>query len=454
MNTVDQLFALKQIVALGSNYYDDATGQHMHRIPSFMAASTLDELEKAGRMVNTFEQFDHDKAVAELKTLSAEWTLQEAASAFAASLWSAPWIWRSALTGKALGYAMPIHAYELFSEPTASENICGICGFHQGSTEDKTLAWYFGMTQGVPIDGHVPEHVILLREMRQLRLSSGVPIPTKYDLWTLSAIFDVLRKLPPRTRYSRAAQILKKARLLPSNNDYAYQSLLEALAIVGILATPEYPGMLTKFTNYRDRDTRPNIRVEVQAPLAWWDSSCGIQQDVFDAVFGHLHLSVVDATGKRPTPEPALAETLTGAFERRRTSKHVFTKTSLEAGSGPAQAGDVYAIRVQEGTWVTVYCHEGSTAKNKSGIARVRCEYLAGVFRNIPSANDLILRYQGSRKGRWQMWTSALDRTPWVRRIARNVPAPAEDQPKPDKVPDGSARELRHLAHWCFNFDD
>jgi hypothetical protein len=197
MDLMEQLFAIKQIITLGGPYYDKETRRSMHRIPPSLDAGALKALDEAGRAVNTFESFGHDEAVAELKSLAAEWSIEEAADAFAASLWSAPWIWRAALTGKALGDAIPVHPFEPFSE--SSSDTCGICGFMKEPV-DKTMAWYFGMTEGSPYDGCVCEHVILLREMKKLRRESGTPSPTKYDLWTLAAVFDLIGRLPPKTR--------------------------------------------------------------------------------------------------------------------------------------------------------------------------------------------------------------------------------------------------------------
>jgi hypothetical protein len=226
--------------------------------------------------------------------------------------------------------------------------------------------------------------------------------------------------------------------------------LLESLALIGILATKEHPGMVSAFTTYRERDWRPNVRVEAQAPLARWDSSCGLRQDVFDKVFGHLRLHTADCSGERPPAEPPFVETATGALARRRPPRQTISKTPPEAGKDPAQTGDVYAVRVRDGAWVTVFCHEVGT-RGKNDMAYVLCEYLSGVFPEMPAAENLNLRFQGRKDRRWQHWTSAMDGTPWVRRIARGVPAPKTDKPAPDRIPNGGASSLKRLADWCFD---
>ena len=439
MDLLDQLFAIRQIRKLGTSHYDTVEKRWIYCAPASFDASALAALDEADRNVNAFELLEHSHAVAELISLASGWGIQEAASAYAASLWSAPWIWRAALTGKAIGSALPVHDFTPFS--ASSTHICGICGFHEKPTE-TTMTWYTGMTTGIPIDGHVGEHVILLRELQKLKAAAGTPEPTDYDLYTLARIFDVIDKLPGKTRYSQAAKALKSAHLLPSSSIYAYTSLLESLAIIGILASPDYPGMFTAYTTYRQRDQRPNVHVEVQAPLAWWDSSFGRQQEVYELVFGHLNLDRICLTGEPPTAKPPESETVTGALFRRRMPKQPVPKTPKEAGKGPVQPGDVYAVRVEEGRWVSVFCHEVKTLGNDRVYAR--CEFLAGMFQEMPTAEDICAQFQVGKNGRWQSWISSLDHTSWVRRIAREIPVPSSEQPVPDRIPFSGANDLKH----------
>jgi hypothetical protein len=68
----------------------------------------------------------------------------------------------------------------------------------------------------------------------------------------------------------------------------------------------------------------------------------------------------------------------------------------------------------------------------------------------MPAAKDIQPQFKGRKDGRWQHWTSAMDSTSWVRRIARGVPAPMTDEAPPDRIPGGGASSLKHLADWCF----
>jgi hypothetical protein len=80
----------------------------------------------------------------------------------------------------------------------------------------------------------------------------------------------------------------------------------------------------------------------------------------------------------------------------------------------------------------------------------VRTEYLKGCYIEMPTPDMLDFRYEGRRDGRWQQWTSAVDSTAWVRRIMRGVPKPHAAEPDPKRVVYGNAKDLIHLAHWCF----
>jgi hypothetical protein len=434
MDVVEQLWKLKQIYT-HSTKWDEEWKALRHLIPSTVTEDDLKALEQAGHGPHTFVRPDHDETIAELKELAGKWTLAEAAAAFVSSLWSAPVIWRSLLGGKLMADVMPDHEYT----PYPSSGTCQICGLSPKNGVDISLEWYWRMTSGTPLDGNPFGYVLALRELSAARV---VPAPTEYDRWTFRALLTTLRSLPPRTRPGNAALALKKEKLLPTGSLYAYRELLETLALMGILDTEAYPGMATAFTSYLKRDERPGIRVEIQAPLAWWDSSIGVNSRNLARLFGDYDCSDVSLTD-RPEPRPDKKETVTGALENRKAPRAKAPKASPDAGKGEVQAGDVYAVRVREGLWITVYCHE---IKDK----RAKVEYLDGVFPDMPAKDDLIMTFRPRPDGRWQSWAIAMDSTSWVRRVTREVPCPAAALPEPGRVPFDNAKNLRFMAEWCF----
>ncbi|MHA7965418.1 hypothetical protein ACX93W_14890 [Paenibacillus sp. CAU 1782] len=367
--------------------------------------------------------------------MAGQWTLGEAAGAFISSLWSAPIIWRSLLAGKLIAEAMPEHDYT----PYPNSDTCRICGLNAASGTDTTRQWYWRMTSGTPLDGDPFGYVLAFRELASIR---EAPTPNDYDRYTFRALLTAIRSLPPQMRYSKAAPALKKIGLLPTGKEYGYRDLLENMGLIGLLDTEEYPGMSTAFTSYQKRDERPSIRVEIQAPLAWWDSSIGLNEATLSRLFNGFELSDV-SIAEKPIPEPAAKETVAGAFEHKKAPRAKAPKASPHAGTGAAQGGDVYAVRIREGLWLTVYCHE---IKDN----RVKVEYLDGIFEEMPGKEQLIMSFRPRKDGRWQSWAASMDSASWVRRVARDIQCPASSMPEPDRIPYDNAKNLKFMADWCF----
>lgn len=436
MDTTWQLWLLKQIYKNENSYYDREKNASLHHIPAGISQEMLERLDKAHHTPNLLLYPEHDGIMKELFCLADTWSLSAAADAFAASLWSAPFLWRSALPAKLLSMAMPSHPHTPYA---GSPGTCTICGF-QDKAVDMTMSWYHRMIQGTPLDGEPVGYVLALREMARAGLEER-PIPTEYDLWTFRAILTAIRLAPPRTKYGKLRDMLHKEKLLPTSKKYAYGSLLETMALIGLLDTEQCPGLFTRYTTYSHRDERPSVRTEVQGPLAVWDTSVGINEATLKKLFPNLDTSSVDLAD-RPEPIPALSQTVTGDLEKRKMPRSKVIK-SPDAGSGPAQAGDVYAVRIRDNVWVTVYCHRVEDRY-------VYVEYLEGIFSEMPMKAQLKNAVRPRRNGRWQLRASGMDKTVGVKRIARNIPVPETDLPEPEKVSFGNAGDLKHLASWCF----
>lgn len=434
MDMVAQLWMLKQIYQDENRYFDEASGQWLYRIPKTIPPEDLEALNAAGHGPNQMFLPSHGKVLEELARRSAAWSLQEAANAFLAGLWSAPFLWQSALTAKVLAMGIPPHSHEPFGN---SADTCAVCGCRERAV-DVAQEWYFCMTEGTPLDGDPAGNVLALREMEKM---GSRPMPVDYDVWTFRAVLAVIRSMPPHARYSKVRDALWKEKLLPTSKKWVYGKLLETLSFLGILDTEEYPGMAVSFTPYWKREERPNVRVEVQAPLAWWDSSIGIHEGVLEKIFPWIDISPVDLA-KRPTPMPPLCRTVTGCLEQKRAPRKSYPK-SPDAGKGPARAGDVYAVHIREGVWVTIYCHriEG----NKAVV-----EFLEGVFEEFPGKGQIQLLARPRRDGRWLTKASGIDRHPGVRRVARDMEAPKAASPEPEKLSFSQAGSLKSLAWWCF----
>lgn len=311
MDVADQLWILKQIYNNYNNrYYDSEKGMYIYKIPDTISTDDINKLEQLERLPNQIIFPEHDTILKELKDLTSTWTLSEAADVFIAGLWSAPFLWKSALSAKCIALAMPEHVHTPYGNST---DTCAVCGFHRVYV-DITEKWYSLMTGGTPLDGEPIGHVIALQEMEKLKVR---PKPTEYDIWIFRAILTVIRNMPQKARYSKVRDALHKERLLPASDKYIYGSLLETLALIGVLDTEDYPGMITKFTTYHKRDERPSVRVEVQAPLAWWDTSIGINETALKKIFANIDCSSVSLTD-RPITTPLLEQTVTGILRKKR----------------------------------------------------------------------------------------------------------------------------------------
>lgn len=432
--SADILALLKRIYANGNSYFDEQRN-YCHRIPDTFTVAERQALAVTGLLPNTFVSMPHDEAIARLQSAAAAVDLRRAAEVFVASLGSAGLQWLTVLPAAALGLAMPAHAVLPMSSHSTSVT-CRIC-FHSDSSEDRTMLSYFRRVQGAgwgSSDG--PIAGVLALEESLGSDSAAWPQPTDRDVWVFHRILDLLRRLPPDTRYSKARSALKEAKLLESNNQYRCETLLEALAFIGVMETARHPGMFTQFTSAVDRDQRPSTRVEVPGPLAWWSSSDGLNEALVAQLFGHLPC---------PASEPVAPKAVKAA--RPKTAAAL---ARPKAVGGPVAAGDVYAVRYREDLWGAAYCHEVCT--DARGVTRGRMEYLDILSPTPPTAEQLQRLNFRDREGgeRWEGWFAGLDKTPGVKRIAAQVAAPAHNQAMPDRVPFGQAKELKHLASWNF----
>jgi hypothetical protein len=430
LSAVDDEAALGLLdrIYANENAYIDAAGRHAHHVPATIPPEELRALAERGLAPNSFRNFEHDEAVTRLGRLAAVVDERAAADAFVAGLGHARLRWRALLPALALGTAMPAHTFPA----DAGARICGVCFLDRTTTVDTTLAWWQRARSGSPLPGDVCQYVLALETAAR-----PWPTPDPADVWVLHEILDVIRSLPPATRPGRAVQALRDRSLLASRSTYAYTALLEDLAFLGILQTPDHPGMFTAFTTARRRDERPSVRVEVSAPLSFWSAAHGVTESLVDRLFGHLA-----RPDERPHPPSPVS--------RRRVNAAVKRAAPLSSAlRGEPRAGDVYAVQCREDAWILAFCHE---MQDRSGRWYGLVEYLDGFFPHAPTADDVEGRgFRGRHEQRWQQWTSQLERTPRVRRVARDVPTPPDDRPAPDRVPIGNAKDLRHLAGWCFS---
>lgn len=429
--------ALVDLLARYARVSADRTGVSLPRVTD-ATKGDADVLAAAGRAHDALRRTTHDEAVATLRELGAAWDPTDAAAVWVAGLWSASWAWRPALTGALLARGLPEHE----SVPYPGSDVCRVCGTKALPVLAPTDAWYRRHTEGAPIDGDVPGHVLALEELT----GQPQPVPSEHDRWVLRAVLTVLRTLPAGKGYGVARMELKRHRLLGTTAVHAYGGLLEELALVGVVATADHPGLARRWSDYVERDQRPNDRVEVQGPLAWWRSSDGLREDVVREVFADFDTGDVDLDAPRPTP----GSTIAAAVGKRVRELAKQTRTAAvprSVGTEPAAAGDVYAMRVAADRWVTLYVW---SVDSTGARPYAEVEFLAGLFPELPAPAALSGRVQPRRAERWRYRAHSLEKAPNTRRVAQGVPGPAAEGPPPDRSPAGNAKDLRLLAAACF----
>lgn len=421
---------LRRVYDSGNSYFD-ADGNYCHRIPGTFTDGERQALKDAGLQPNTFVEISHDEAVSRLRHAAARIDLRRAADAFVASMASSDLAWLTVLPAAALGLAMPAHAMEAMGGGS-----CGIC-FHRNERANPTMLAYFRHMQGAcwGTSGGPAEGLLALEAACKLAPDDW-PRPTPRDAWVFHRLLELLRGLPGPTRYGKARAALKDARLLRVNTPYRCETVLEALATLGVLQTPEHPGLFTRWTTAAERDQRPSTKVEAPAPLAWWSAAHGLDETLLQRLFGHLPC---------PDKEPPADEAAKPA--RRKPAAAAARAKSIP---GPPAAGDVHAVCLREDLWTAAYCHEIRT--DHRGIVRGRVEYLDLLSPTPPTAQQVAnIGYRDRRNGeRWQSWVAGLGKTTGVSRIAIDVPAPPHGQPTPERMTSGQASDLRHLAGWHF----
>jgi hypothetical protein len=422
----DTLLGLLRRVYDSGNSYFDADGNHCHRIPDTFGEAERHALADAGLEPNRFVAIPHDEAVSRLRQAAAGVDLRRAADAFVASMTSSGLAWLTVLPATALGLAMPAHPMDAMGGGS-----CRAC-FHREERADPTLRAYFRHLQGAgwgtggPVEG--------LLALEAAGPAEGWPQPTPRDIWVFHRLLDLLRALPADTRYGKARTALKDAKLLRVNNPYRCETVLEALATLGVMQTPQHPGLFTRWTTAVERDQRPSTKVEAPAPLGWWRAADGLDEQLVERLFGHLK-----PPGQEPPAEAA--EPI-----RRKPAAGARAKSI----PGPPAAGDVHAVRLREDLWTAAYCHE--VKADHRGIVRGRVEYLDLLSPTPPTAGQIAgIGFRDRRNGeRWQSWVAGLGKTTGVTRIAVGVPAPSHAQPLPERIPGGHASDLQHLAGWHF----
>lgn len=404
------------------------------RIPRTFPKAELAWLEDVGLAPNQRSELDHGKVVRQIRAARKTVSIQDGARAFLASLG------RGAPQGMLLEVAllahrMPSHPFRS-SGPTGP---CHECFMHASEVVDvaeQFLGWH---TQGGGLAGDPKWAPLALR-----RLAAAPVARLDADAkGRIGVILHTLDNLPDDAPMGGAIQAVRALDVLgPDPKGWRAKSVLETLALAGLLDAPPYHGIADAWLPYIERDRRPNNRVEVEAPLSFWRGRHGVHWGHAKAVLAITRAQAAKAQATRP-----VAEAPSKAKPRAKAKKSGAPPGVRRQARRPAERGDVWAIRVREDTYVLVYVWEVL----EPGRRFVRVEFLdwiGGTPPEAPAVGDLGLRARD--QWRWQYKTHDLHSATGTVLVATDVAPTQDPRPEPKRVPGGSAKDLRWLADACF----
>jgi hypothetical protein len=218
----------------------------------------------------------HDQIVQRLLRIRVRVSLQEVSEAFVASLSTRRLELRSALGSFAYAANFPDH--QIASSPSRiapTGNIyCKICGAYDegshGSLDPEDLSLlnferfkWGGVRHGDPL--YAAFDLELFAQAERLQ-------PTPEDYQILNSIIETAQRLALGCKPGDLCKAISK--LLPSN-DPERRTLVQILALCGVLAPTGRPGFLQKFAtaDHVDRDRPNDHRNDWGYPAVWWTAA-------------------------------------------------------------------------------------------------------------------------------------------------------------------------------------
>ena len=415
--------------ALLTRLYDSRNQIHGKgvRIPKTFPKDELAWLESVGLAPNQRTTLHHAKVVQRIVDAKHDVSIADGARAFIASLGEGP-PHGVLLEVALLAHRMPAHRLR------GNGGTCHVCMMDTTVTVDVAEQFHDWHTSGSGIPGDPTWAVLGLDQLRAhpvRRVSAEAKA-------RMGAILHTLDNLPDEAPMGTAIEAIQTLDVLGDDpKGSRARGVLETLAFAGMLEAPPYRGIAAGWIDFIERDRRPNKYVEVEAPLSYWRGRDGVCWEHARAILGIDRRAAATAEppravrpAKKATPKPANRPPAGPRSPRR-----------------PAKAGDVWAIRVREDTYVLVYVwHPGTGARPYA-----RVEYLDWIGPTPPAADEVTsLGVRPRGKERWQMLAHSLHKTTGTALIATDISPPKRTGPEPDRTPGGAAKELAWLADACF----
>ncbi len=400
------------------------------RIPKTFPAGDLAWLREIGLAPNQRTTAGHDALVRRVVAARRSRSIADGGRIFMASLDADEPPHGAFLEAALLAHRLPAHAFERWGASSS----CRQCGLEREVVRDATEEYLDWHRQGSGIPGSVEWAVLALEQWPR----RPAP-PSKLARGRLASILLALDGLAPGARAGAGVDAVRSLGFFgKSRRDPAARSVVETLAFAGVLEAPPHVGLATRFVSFLERDARPTVRTEYDAPLGFWRGSNGVNWAHAKTLFGLTAASAVQAAElARPAPTPAPMPKRAARVERPRTLPR-----------RPAVAGDVWGVRLREDSWVLVYVWRIERAGARPWAL---VEYLDWFGESLPEPSFVTsFGVRARSDGRWQMRAHSLEKTTGTVLLAERVPPPKTREPLPDRTPGGSAKELVQLADWCF----
>jgi|GEM_PF-2922677 len=398
------------------------------RIPRTFPKDELAWLKSVGLAPNQRSTLKHSKVVAEIVAAADEVTIADGARAFIASLGQGP-PHGVLLEAALLAHRLPAHRL------SGRHGTCLVCMMDKTATVDvaeQFLSWH---TEGSGIPGDPVWAVLGLERLR----AAPVRRTSAESKARIGAILHTLDNLPDDAPMSGAIEAIQALGVLGEDpKGGRARGVLETLAFAGLLEAPPHRGIGADWVDFVERDRRPGKYIEVEAPLSYWRGRNGVHWGHAKAILGIGKATAAKASPPAPVRIPK---------KKAKTKRAKKPPAARRLSRRPAEAGDVWAIRVREDTYVLVYVWEpGDGARPYA-----RVEYLDWIGETPPETDHVAgLGVRARGKERWQMRAHSLHKATGSALVATGIAAPNDSRPEPDRTSGGAAKDLSFLADACF----
>ncbi|WP_182417923.1 hypothetical protein [Bartonella sp. HY038] len=256
---------------------------YFSKLPVELTEQEQDKLRSAGLVLGKSFQFSHDEFVTQMIEIGSRFDLKAAASAFIAANFDGEvsLAWQAVLPSLAITKTLVPHEAHIL-RPQDREQICWICG-HSLLPEELAFHKYYANIQGSGFgENHRPDALYTLQVAEK---NQHWPQASQAARSQFKNLLQWIETLPENFTYAKTRDTLHKTRVLKRSQKYRCETFLEALGLIGVLSTPDYPGILAKETSFAELDRRPNKNVETTGPIGHWRVRHGVNWGLVKDLF-------------------------------------------------------------------------------------------------------------------------------------------------------------------------